>query len=72
MAALHAARKQEALKEPARPHQPARRVPSHILAEDIEWKPFAAFPTEARLVVLVGHPLEQYLLRAELGINHSA
>src|SRR5208283_4274778 len=27
-----------------------------ILPEDIEWKPFPAFPPEARLAVLVGEP----------------
>jgi hypothetical protein len=29
-----------------------------ILPEDIEWKPFPAFPPSARLAVLVGHPSE--------------
>jgi hypothetical protein len=40
----HAARKQQAPKESARPHQPGQATFRAILAEDIEWKPFAAFP----------------------------
>ena len=53
-----AARKREALKEPVRPHQPGQAAFRAILSEDIEWTPFAAFPAEARLAVLVGHPAE--------------
>ena len=29
-----------------------------VLSEDIDWKPFAAFPPEARLAVVVGNPSE--------------
>jgi quercetin dioxygenase-like cupin family protein len=29
-----------------------------VLPEDIEWKPFAAFPPSVRLGVVVGHPSE--------------
>lgn len=47
-----AARKQEALKEAVRPHQPDQETFRSMLAEDIEWKPFPAFPPEARLAVL--------------------
>jgi len=51
-----------------RPHQPGQSVFRAILPEDIEWKPFAAFPPEARLAVLVGRPLEQgpYMVRVKL------
>ena len=31
-------------------------VPESILAEDIEWKPFPAFPPTVRLAVIVGEP----------------
>ena len=31
-------------------------VPKSILSEDVEWKPFAAFPPVVRLAVLVGEP----------------
>ena len=54
-----AARKQEVPKEPARPHQPGQAEFRTILSEDIEWKPFAAFPPEARLAVVVGQPSEK-------------
>ena len=62
------ARKQEPVKEQVRPHQPGQAVFRAILSEDIEWKPFAAFPPEARLAVLVGHPLEQgpYMVRVKV------
>ena len=63
-----AARKPEALKEAVRRHQPGQAEFRAILAEDIQWKPFAAFPSEARLAVLVGQPLEQgpYMVRVKV------
>lgn len=63
-----AARKQEALQEPVRPHQPGQEKFRAILAEDIDWKPFAAFPPEARLAILVGHPEEAapYTIRVKV------
>ena len=39
----------------ARPHE-TESVFKTILPEDIEWKPFAAFPASARLAVVVGEP----------------
>jgi quercetin dioxygenase-like cupin family protein len=62
------ARKQETLKEPVWQHQPGRSAFRAILAEDVEWKPFAAFPPEARLAVLVGRPMEPgpYTIRVKV------
>jgi quercetin dioxygenase-like cupin family protein len=40
----------------SRTHQPDEGTFRAILSEDIEWKPFAAFPPSARLAVLVGDP----------------
>lgn len=39
-----------------------------ILPDDIEWKPFAAFPPSARLAVVVGNPSEPglYVTRVKL------
>lgn len=39
-----------------------------ILPEDVEWKPFAAFPPDVRLAVVVGHPAEPglYLIRVKV------
>ena len=37
-------------------HEPGEANFRSILPEDIEWKPFPAFPPEARLAVLVGEP----------------
>jgi hypothetical protein len=39
-----------------------------ILSEDIDWKPFAAFPPSARLAVLVGKPSEPgpYVIRVKV------
>ena len=39
-----------------RDHQPGEAVFRSILPEDIDWKPFPAFPPSARLAVLVGEP----------------
>jgi quercetin dioxygenase-like cupin family protein len=62
------AREHEPLKEPVRPHQAGQAAFRAIFAEDIEWKPFAAFPPEARLAILVGQPLQQgpYVVRVKV------
>jgi quercetin dioxygenase-like cupin family protein len=39
-----------------RPHHWGQEVFRSILSEDIDWKPFAAFPPSVRLAVLVGQP----------------
>ena len=39
-----------------RTHQPGEAAFRSILPEDIDWKPFAAFPPTVRLAVLVGDP----------------
>lgn len=41
-----------------RVHQPGQAVFKSILSENIEWKPFSAFPPAVRLAVIVGDPLE--------------
>jgi quercetin dioxygenase-like cupin family protein len=48
----------EAPKDTARPHQPGQDVFRVLLSEDIEWRPFAAFPPSVRLAVIVGQPSE--------------
>ena len=44
----------DAIRETGRLHQPSHAVFKAILSEDIDWKPFAAFPTPVRLAVIVG------------------
>jgi quercetin dioxygenase-like cupin family protein len=63
-----AARKQETSKKSIDLHQPGQSTFRAILSENIEWKPFAAFPSEARLAVLVGQPTEQgpYTIRVKV------
>jgi hypothetical protein len=39
-------------------HQPSQDVFKSVLSEDINWKPFAAFPPSVRLAVIVGQPSE--------------
>jgi quercetin dioxygenase-like cupin family protein len=41
-----------------RTHQPDESVFRAILPEDVDWKPFPAFPPTVRLAVMVGHPSE--------------
>jgi quercetin dioxygenase-like cupin family protein len=50
-----------------RPHQRDQASFKVILPEDIDWKPFPAFPTGARLAVVVGHPVEPgpYVIRVK-------
>ena len=49
-------------------HQPGQDVFKSVLAEDINWKPFAAFPPSVRLAVIVGRPLEagHYTIRVRV------
>jgi quercetin dioxygenase-like cupin family protein len=49
-------------------HQPDQAVFRSVLPEDIDWKPFPAFPPSARLAVVVGHPSEPgpYVVRVKV------
>lgn len=49
-------------------HQPGEERFRVIRAEDIVWRPFPAFPTPARLAVLVGDPTKPgpYVIRVRL------
>jgi quercetin dioxygenase-like cupin family protein len=49
---------EETTKGAVRPQQPGQSVFKTILNEDIDWKPFAAFPPSVRLAVVVGQPSE--------------
>ena len=50
-----------------RSHELGEAVFKAILPEDIDWKPFPAFPPAARLAVLVGDPTQAgpYLIRVK-------
>ena len=52
----------------AQAHQPGEAVFRSILPEEIDWKPFAAFPPSARLAVLLGEPTQAgpYLIRVKV------
>lgn len=39
-----------------RPHQPGESIFKSILSEDVDWKPFPAFPPSVHLAVVVGDP----------------
>ena len=62
-----AARKQEAPKEPVRPHQPGQEVFKAILSEEIEWKPYPGYPASVHSAVVVGQPSEKgpYTIRGQ-------
>lgn len=49
-------------------HQPGQEVFKAILSEDIDWKPFPAFPSSVRLAVVVGQPSEPgpYTIRVKV------
>ncbi|HYV90124.1 MAG TPA: cupin domain-containing protein, partial [Candidatus Polarisedimenticolia bacterium] len=51
-----------------RRHQPGEAKFRSILPEDIEWKPFPAFPPSARLALLIGDPSKPapYVVRVKL------
>ena len=52
----------------ARAHQPDQNVFRSVLPEEIEWKPFPAFPPAARLAVVVGEPTKPgpYTIRVKV------
>jgi quercetin dioxygenase-like cupin family protein len=52
----------------ARIHQPGEDTFRSILPEDIDWKPFPAFPPSVRLAIVVGQPSEPgpYLIRVKV------
>lgn len=68
MAHQQAAATKEKGKETVRPHQPGQAAFRAILSEGIDWKPFPAFPPEARLAVMVGQPSEAgpYTIRVKV------
>ena len=49
-------------------HQIDQSAFRSVLPEDIEWKPFPAFPPSARLAIVVGDPSEHgpYVIRVKL------
>jgi quercetin dioxygenase-like cupin family protein len=51
-----------------RPHQPGQAAFRAIVPEDIEWKPFAAFPPSVRLATIVGEPSREgpYTIRVKV------
>jgi quercetin dioxygenase-like cupin family protein len=61
----------EIRKERVRPHQPGQDVFKAIISEDVDWKPFPAFPPSVRLAVVVGHPSEEgpYTIRVKVPLG---
>ena len=57
-----------AKKETVLPHQPGESAFKAILPEEIDWKPFPAFPPSARLAIVVGQPLQEgpYTIRVKV------
>jgi len=51
-----------------RSHQPGQAVVKSVLPEDIDWKPFPAFPPSVRLAIVVGQPSEPgpYTIRVKV------
>ena len=49
-------------------HQPGEAEFRSVFPEDIDWKPFSAFPTPARLAVVVGEPTKPgpYVIRVKV------
>ena len=58
----------EAQQGTVRPHHLGQEVFRSVLSEDIDWKPFAAFPPSVRLAVVVGQPSEAgpYTIRVRI------
>jgi hypothetical protein len=60
-----------ATKETTRPHQPGQSTFKTILSEEVDWKPFPAFPPQARLAILVGEPSQTapYTIRVKVPVG---
>ena len=58
----------DSMREEVRSHHPGQAVFKATLAEDIDWKPFAAFPPSVRLAVVVGQPTKNgpYTIRVKV------
>jgi len=58
----------ETMDEKVRAHQPGQAVFRAIISDDIEWKPFAAFPPSVRLAVVFGQPTDEgpYMIRVKV------
>ena len=63
-----AAARPDAEDHMVRAHQPGEGVFRSVLPEDIDWKPFPAFPPSVRLASVVGEPSEPapYLIRVKV------
>ena len=57
-----------ATEDAVRPHQLGRDGFRSVLPDDIDWRPFAAFPPSVRLAVIVGQPSENapYTIRVRV------
>src|SRR5262249_28496458 len=55
-------------KDNVRLHQPGQAIFKATMSEDIDWRPFAAFPPSVRLAVVVGQPSEKgpYVIRVKV------
>ena len=55
-------------QEEVRPHQIGQEIFKAVLSEDIDWKPFPAFPPSVRLAVVVGQPSQPgpYTIRVKV------
>ena len=54
------------------PHQLGQEVFKTILPDDIDWKPFPAFPPSVRLAVVVGQPSEPGPYTIRVKASHGA
>jgi hypothetical protein len=62
------AQQSEVQQSKAQTHQLGQEVFKAILSEDVDWKPFPAFPPSIRLAVVVGQPSEPapYTIRVKV------
>jgi quercetin dioxygenase-like cupin family protein len=58
----------ESSQKVVRSHQPGQAAFKSVLAEDIDWQPFPAFPPSVRLAVVVGEPAKPapYTIRVKV------
>jgi hypothetical protein len=71
MPQMQAALTSQAVDQRIGPHQPGQDVFKAITSKDIDWQPFAAFPSSVRLAIVVGQPSREgpYVVRVKVPRN---
>jgi quercetin dioxygenase-like cupin family protein len=63
-------KREAVMDDMVRPHRLAQGGFRSVLPDDIDWKPFAAFPPSVRLAIIVGQPSENASYTIRVRVPH--